>query len=347
MNSSNTHSRVWHWRPLISALACLSTLPMNAVCANADVRYVTEMSMAGADSDAKTQEDPADDKSQKGRTGGSIQTTTFIKDRRERVETNMNFGPFKRTSISITQCDKQQTIQMDPNLKIYTVAPIGGPPAAMPSGPMTRPGRAPRAEGKPGEAHVINTFSVQDMGKEKIGDLMTHHALITTRTQTSGCLGDSDNTVKMEVWTGTIKTFYCPERYTSGRTIPNERGCKVTYETRGDMDALKDVFGSMIVQQKIYQGDKVMMTQKLKDYSQDALDAGLFQPGADFKEVSAQEFAQAQQKAMMAQILHDGGQESDAPDAAKKEDDKQGDNKQGDEPPKKKKKKGFKIPGLP
>ena len=325
------NTKHWNRMPVLIGVACLTAPSFSSIGAKADVRYVTEMKMDGGD-----EKEAADE----GQPAGSMQTTTYIKDRRERVETNMNFGPFKKTSITITQCDKQQTLQIDPKLKIYTVAPIGGPPAVMPANPMGSQGRPARQEGKPGEAHVINTFSVKDMGTEKIGDLTTHHAILTTRTQTSGCMGDSDTSAKIEVWTGSIKTFYCPERYASGRTVPNERGCKVTYETKGDTSALKDIFGGMIVQQKIYQDDKVTMTLKLKDYSQDALNDSLFQQGADFKEVSAQEFEKAQQKAMMDQMLHGGGKEdADASDTNEE--------KNKDNPPPKKKKKGFKIPGLP
>ena len=312
----------------LSSLGLLS-LACTASPVHADVRYTTEMAYGGEKAD-KDDEDAA---------GGKMQTTTYVRQKRERVEMLMAFGPIKQTTITITQCDKQQTIQLDTKLKIYTVSALGGPPAATPPLPGGRPNRK-AAEAAPGEGKVVSTFTVQDMGKEKIGELMTRHSMLTTRTQTSGCIGASDTTSKMEMWTADIKTFYCPERYASGHTAPNENGCKITYETKGDTDALKDIYGGMIVQQKMYQDDKVMLTQKLKDYSEKELDAALFEAPAGFKEVTAKEFADAEQKAMLDGLRNLGKEAGDgaAEDEGKLED------KPADTAKKKKKKDGLPIP---
>ena len=298
------------------SLALIAASVLLPSISHADVRYTMEMKMGGAsagqDADAGA---PA--------MGGSIRTTTYLKDMREREETAMNFGPMKMTTTTITQCDKHQEIKVDPDLKIYTVSPIG----ALAFGgqmPPSRPGmgrhNASGGDGTgPGKETV--TFTAKDMGTEKVADINAHHSMITFRTQASGCAGNSDTTMKMELWTAPIKaSLNCPERYAASRVIPSANGCQITYEMKGDLSGLRDVFGQMAVKQVFYDDkDKPLFTRDLREHSTAPLDDALFDVPSDYKKVTDDEFAKQQQKKIMNSFTHGGGMPGGAPQGAPEE----------------------------
>lgn len=313
------------------------------VCtARADVRYTTEIKLGSgpAKSDGKAE------------STGAMRTTTFVKDNNERVESSMKIGPMQMNSVTITLCGQKRVLKLDPALKMYTSERMGAPsysPVAaspgIPGGPKPRSSSKKKGEGK-----IITTFTVQDMGREKLNNLDTQHSMLTIRTQSSGCPGDSDNTMKMEMWVAPIPTVNCPDRYADGPSVlagdgDADDGCKITYEFKGDVDAAKKLQGGMVVQMKMYDKDKVVMMQELREHSLALLDKTLFEVPADFKQVTPEQFAKMQQDAMMKAIMQGTGKdteeamredaEADAEDAveAKKE-----------EKPKRPK---IKIPGLP
>jgi hypothetical protein len=134
-----------------------------------------------------------------------------------------------------------------------------------------------------------------------ITNVKAHHYMIAIRTQTSGCEGDSDTTLRMESWFAPIKaSLNCPERYSSvARTLPSptSHGCDVSYEMRGDVTGLRDVFSNMLVKQVLYQGDKPIMTRELREHSTAKLDDSLFDVPSDYKLVTDDEFTKQQSTA--------------------------------------------------
>jgi hypothetical protein len=167
---------------------------------------------------------------------------------------------------------------------------------------------------------VISTINVKDFGEEKLPgiDLTTHHYLMTMRTQSSGCAGDSDNTTKIEMWVAPIKAgLDCPERYAPMRTTPapagGQSGCQTTYEQHGDLDALKDMYMGMPVREKIYQGDRVAMELDMREYSTAALDPALFDIPSDYRELSRNDFDKTEQQAMMNSMKGMGNSGSQGP----------------------------------
>jgi hypothetical protein len=286
-----------------SLLALTAGTLVLAPVAHADVRYTTQMAFGGMTAAAPDGTTPA------AATQPTIRTTTFVKDMHERVETVMNMGPIHTNQVMLTLCDKHQTIKMDPNLKIYTTAPIGVAAFA----PPTRGGRMPAGEAmpgdKPGVGHVTMTFSTQDLGTEKVADLDAQHYKISLRTQTTGCIGDGDQTMQFEEWIAPVKGgMNCPERYSASRMVPNTNGCQITYDMKGDWDKMRDMQGGMVVRQKIYNGDKVIATTDLRDYSLAALDDSLFTVPTDFKEVSEADFDKAESDAMRKHMMGGMGQ---------------------------------------
>lgn len=268
--------------------------------ARADLRVTSQMVIGGPDASQA-----------KSAPGPTIRTTTFYKDMNEREETTMDMmGLFHSTEVTLTLCDKQQTITMDPALRLYTVEPIGGAPYQPPS----RDAKTVAKEPKAGSGKMVTTFSVQDLGTEKLQDLDTRHSMITTRIQTSGCLGDADNTFKYEVWTAPKKIQHCPAQYAPTRTVAGPNGCSITYEAKGDTAAMEKAMGGMVVQQKFYLDGKTSMVRELREWSEAALDPALFAVPAGYKQVSRPEYDKAKADAMKSGMMRGVTATSPQPD---------------------------------
>lgn len=350
-------------RPSSLLLGALLTAVV-ASPSHADVRYTSQMTMGGA---AQGADAPATMPA--GMTTPTLRTTTYVKDMHERVETSMQMGPMKMDTVTLTLCDKHQSIKLDPALKIYTVAPIsvmsfGAPPAM-----NGRKGMGGMPEDKPGVGTVTTTLSVQDLGTEKVAQIdNAHHYKLSVRNQTTGCIGQGDTTFVMEEWVAPIKGgLSCPERYAAApRTVPNDHGCQITYTIKGDMDKLRDIAGGMVVRMIIYgdkEGTKVVAQQDLRDYSTAALDDALFTTPADYKEVSAEDFQKQEADAMRQRMMGGLGNLFKPPtdDANGNDNGDSGNGNNDNTPPpaqdggdqtpppapEKKKKPKFKIPGLP
>src|SRR5207245_1884733 len=73
-------------------------------------------------------------------------------------------------------------------------------------------GRPPADTGPKGTGKMIITTDAQDLGEEEVAGVKTRHWMMSVRTQSSGCAGDADATIKMEVWTapGITGAAPCP-----------------------------------------------------------------------------------------------------------------------------------------
>ena len=284
----------------IAAAVVVTGLSLFGATAHADVRYTTVMTVDTGEGRGK---------------GFSSELTYFVKGPRERSESAMNFGQFSMKSVSITQCDSDLEIQIDPASKIYTAHSISGGISgfipSMPMGGFGGPGgrgRArPHVNETPGTGTSDISFENKDLGKEKIGAFDTHHYMLTMHTKTTGCAGNDDSVMKMELWVapGTLGRLDCPKRFQSAAPVvggADESPCKTTTHMTGDMSAMRDLFAHLIVKQIIYKDDKPMMTMQLKDYSSAALDPSLFAVPSDFKKVSDQEYGQTQSRNMLRQF---------------------------------------------
>jgi hypothetical protein len=285
-------------------------LTLGIVHARADVRYTTETQM-GSPADAAPSPDKKEDSA--AAKLPTLRTTTYVRGMQQRVETVMDMGAMKSSTVSLTLCDTRRIITMDPDLKLYTVASMDGGSAGGDAAPQTEkpaPGGAsdkkPESDKKPDTGHVISTYNIQDLGTEKVNDINAHHYMVTLRVQRSGCAGKGDSTMKMETWVapGELGGLDCEERVPTAapRTVPNEKGCRITFETKGDTGLLGNVFRGIVVRQRMYNGDKVAMTQEVRDIASAPLNATLFAPPADFRQVTAAEYTEAKRKAMMTAL---------------------------------------------
>lgn len=320
-------NRKWMGYALAIGLALMAT------SSRADLRYTTQMAFGEPGSERTV--------------GQGSRTTTFVKNNDERVESVIAIGPIAMKSVTLILCQKKQVLQLDPELKIYTVSPLNAAPASLIGASNMAPGRSGPAtpKAKTGTGKIVMTYAVEDKGTEKVLNLDARHSIITIQTQSSGCAGNATTTMKMEVWTAPIQTVNCPARFvgtdSSGASDAGDTdGCKVSYEFRGDVEKMKEIFSGMIVQQKLYQDDRVVMTQTLREHSLAELDPALFTVPADFRKVSEDEFNSARQSAIQKRMISNIGKarEDDTPE----DEETPPDDDTGSKP-----KRRIRIPGLP
>lgn len=233
------------------------------VTASADVRYVIKTRAPGAANATTTM-------------------TTWVKGKRQRMEMVTETGAYKSKIVTMTLCDTHETASLDPDLKIYTLTPMEmadpKPAAGVATGTMT------------------NTYTVKDLGMETVAKLKAHHWLVTTRSVATGCVGNSDTTSKVEIWTYPIEVLTCWEQ-----NAYSQPTCKVKFVENGDVKGMRAAYNGMPVKMITYQGETKTSEQEMVEYSTDKLDAGLFSFPADWKKVSAAEFQQQQQQKLMKQ----------------------------------------------
>ncbi|MBN9414894.1 MAG: DUF4412 domain-containing protein [Candidatus Eremiobacteraeota bacterium] len=221
--------------------------------------------------------------SKTGASTATVTTTTWVKNKRQRMEMVTDMGTMKTKIVTLTQCDQRQNVTLDTDLKIYYVTPFGD--------------GGGKAEGNQGNGTITNTYTVKDLGTETIAKLKAHHWMVTTQTKTTGCAGNTDNTSKVEVWTAPIPVLNCPE--SAAQSQPT---CKIKFEEKGDVKGMRSAYNGMPVKMITYQGNQQTSVIEFVDYSTDALADNLFAPPSDYKKVTMAEFQQQQQQKMMQQF---------------------------------------------
>lgn len=262
---------------VVSAGALLLSLGQ---CAHADVTYTSQTLMG--DRVLMTQ-------------------TTEVKGHKQRVETKMDFGPMHRDTVDITDCDAHQKITADPNIKMFMVGPIV--PNLAPASPMMQRG----APHKTGTGHVAITVAMEDKGTEKIGQFDTHHWLVHMQTVSSGCAGDRNTNMDMDLWVApVVKVGFSCEEHTRPLNVVDNEGCKITYELKGDFKKFAEIQKDLVVQRTFSNG-RFNMTMKVTQYSLAAVSDADFAPPAGFTRASRVEYEQAEAGAMRQMMPMPGG----------------------------------------
>lgn len=255
--------------------------------ANADIKYTTEMTMEGmGDAMPKTV------------------TLRAVKPNFERSETRQTVGTYQMNHVTIRECGKKQTIKLDPSLKIYAIVADGesGSDQVTPDGQPK-----PQDKKEPKTGHMVMTYKVQDLGEEMVAGFKTRHYMIDTEMTSSGCAGNGTTKLKQEIWVSDIRDANpCPADSAPANISDamSRTDCKITVETKGDFDRFNEIYKGLILRQKTYNGDKVMMTTEVTMLSQAKFeDNSLFTVPADYKLVSDKEFQKAQSEAMMKGMM--------------------------------------------
>jgi hypothetical protein len=248
-------------------------LLMQAAPVRADIKYTQVM------------------KSADGKTVNSV--TKYVKQGAERSETVSEFGQMKIKNITLRLCEKNQTLTLEPTLKVYKVDTDGA------GGTATGAGGASKTAAGNATGKITVTTKVQNLGTETVAGFKTRHYMINTSMQSSGCAGNANTNSKMEIWVADIKdAVACKGNdvdYMAG--VNRNRDCKVTIEQKGDNAA--QAYDGLIMRMKMYDGDKVTFIQEVTMLSQAKLTDEPFTLPAGYKKVSEQEFQQAQSRAMM------------------------------------------------
>jgi hypothetical protein len=260
--------------------------------AHSDVKYTQAMRMPGVGG-AFTAGDGAPLNS----------TTTWIKKGAQRVEMSQQIGAFKWQEATLTLCEKRQSIRLDETLKIYTVSSLDGSSSTTVSA-GAKSTAAKAADAKPSTGKVTMTVSVKNLGEETVAGRKARHYMISTRYQMSGCAGNGDNTSKMEIWVTDyqLPDFNCGDKPGDWRGyVRASDSCSITSEQKGDVAAWQAAYKGLVVKMKMYDqaGTKEVMTQEMTALSEAKLDDTLFTVPAGFKQVSAKEYDDARQQAMM------------------------------------------------
>ena len=255
--------------------------------AHADVRYTKKVTFNQGDGE-----------------GLSMLTTTFLKNRRERLETSMQAGPMKIQQVELTLCDLEKKARLDPELKIYTSSPLR-PQLSELRNPMERDNK-PEATVKPGTGTYTMTYKVQDLGVEKVAGLDTHHYRMQVNMVSSGCAGDSQNNIDREVWIADLPRLECPVRDVSGdfslkASESDPSSCKIKVVQQGDVKLYLAAMRGEAVKEILYHDGAPMMTTELTEYSSAALEDSLFSLDG-LNAVSESDFQQQMQAKMMRQF---------------------------------------------
>jgi hypothetical protein len=314
-----------------------------ALCsvAHADVKYTETMTMEG-----------------KNAAGSEpTRTTTYLKAGHERTEQKISMGPMVMNMISVSSCPKKLRMRFDPELKIYTSAPINNDSVAKATDAKPAPTKpAPKPTGKTGK--IVMTSNVQKLGIEEIAGRKARHYIIDQSMTSEGCAGTGTQKFRTEVWMADydMPVFACRALWntSANQTTPADGGCSISSEYKGDQAALTEAYRGLPVKRKMTMGDTVMIWQ-LTELSEAKLDDALFTPRADWKLVSDEEFDKQRQAAMMKAMTsgasaggdggNDEGDEGGTMEDVTEDTTPVEEEKPKEEPKKKKKKFGnFKLP---
>ena len=248
--------------------------------------------------------------SQRMTTGDSdttlMHTTHFVANGKERDDTTMKMGNYESTESNVYLCQTKQTFRIDRALKIYTVSEAA---AGKPGNTSNVPSKNSSNNDKPGEGKVSLNIKITDLPDEKVAGFDADHFEAVLHTKTSGCIGNSDTTVKMEMWVSKIKNATaCKESGVNYNDILGYGGgkedkCKITYQTTGDVARFNNAWNGIVLRQKIYQDGKLVTVQEVTSLSQAKLDDATFAVPAGFTILSEKDYNDRRQKAMMEAMM--------------------------------------------
>src|SRR5687768_5684383 len=220
-------------------------------------------------------------KSRQTMQGQSYDNATYIKGKRQRTES------MGGQSVTIQQCDLRRDIQIMPAMRAYTVRPYDAGGARAASEPAT--GTRQTVEQTKGGL-VTSTVTTRDTGERKQMFGYTARRIITTIETKSAPDACTPVDTKMETDGWYIDAAFaldCDlERAGAYQNRQQAGGCRDRYQTK-QVGAAKRGYA---VYEKMTMFDKdgresFTMVNEVVELSQATLDASLFEPPADYREV--------------------------------------------------------------
>jgi hypothetical protein len=220
-------------------------------------------------------------KSRQTMQGQSYENATYIKGKRQRTES------MGGQSVTIQQCDLRRDIQIMPAMKAYTVNPYGDSAAAAANAPAT--GTRQTVEQTKGGL-VTSTVTTRDTGERKQMFGYTARRIITTIETKSAPDACTPVDSKMETDGWYIDAAFaldCDlERAGAYQNRRQTGGCQDRYQmkTVGSAKRGYPVYEKMTMFEKDGRESFSMVTEVV-ELSQATLEASLFEPPADYREV--------------------------------------------------------------
>ena len=218
--------------------------------------------------------------------GQTYENSTYIKGKRQRSETNGG------QMITITQCDLRRNLMLMPMTKTYMVQPYDDASSAPSSAGAMSNSRPPLQQPSKKGGVVTSTVTTRDTGERKQMFGYTARHIITTMVMESSPDACSPSNHKMEIDGWYIDAAFALDcdlgrNYTPYRPQMNSGGCHDRYETKQIGTAKK---GFAVWEKTTMFGpngtESFSTTNEVIEFSQATLDASLFEPPADYREVS-------------------------------------------------------------
>jgi hypothetical protein len=217
--------------------------------------------------------------------GQTYENSTYIKGKRQRSETNGG------QMVTITQCDLRRNLMLMPMTKTYMVQPYDEASTTSPGAAATSSSRPPLQQNKKGGV-VTSTVTTRDTGQRKQMFGYTARHIITTMVMESSPDACSPTKNKMEIDGWYIDAAFALDcdmghTYMPNRPHPTGGGCQDRYETKQIGTAKK---GFAVWEKMTMFGpngtESFSTLNEVIDFSQATLDASLFEPPADYRQVS-------------------------------------------------------------
>jgi hypothetical protein len=242
---------------------------------------------------------PADDKTITGDfkittrmtvAGNSTQSTTMIKGRRERTETNINAGAYSVSTVNITQCDMRRTIQVNDKARRYLITPMDLDDATSST--------APRNSGGGGTAQrggvITMSINTVDTGERKEMFGFTARHLKRTMSFQSSPDACNQQQMKMDTDGWYINLEYglnCGSMRPPQTNYGAERtGCRDRYEYK--TTGPQNLGYPLVETTTMYGADgsvTTSITKEVIELSRQTLDASLFDIPAGYTEAKSQQ----------------------------------------------------------
>ena len=220
-------------------------------------------------------------KSRQTMQGQSYENATYIKGKRQRTES------MGGQSVTIQQCDLRRDIQIMPAMRAYTVRPYESAGAAATGVPASNTRQTTeRTKG----GLITSTITTRDTGERKQMFGYTARRIITTVETKSSPDSCTPMDSKMETDGWYIDAAFaldCDlERAAGYQNRPQSAGCRDRYEMKqvGSAKRGYPVYEKMTMFEKDGR-ESFSMVNEVVELSQATLDASLFEPPADFREV--------------------------------------------------------------
>lgn len=218
--------------------------------------------------------------------GQTYENSTYIKGKRQRSETNGG------QMITITQCDLRRNLMLMPMTKTYMVQLYDDSSASSSGTDATASSRPPLQQPTKKGGVITSMVTTRDTGERKQMFGYTARHIVTTMVMDSTPDACSQTKTKMEIDGWYIDAAFALDcdlgrNYTPPRPHASTGGCKDRYETKQIGTAKK---GFAVWEKTTMFGpngaESFSTLNEVIEFSQATLDASLFEPPADYREVS-------------------------------------------------------------